>query len=823
MADGTVPELARSWGIQECTLAADRMAESGWTYEESLTMACPDGHTPLHAVRKPFERNGKPSRYTALVCVGCGHAYEMRDLGYTSYPQLRNDSHAPGNNPRPTQPPSTASASKSGTEHKPTDEQQQVIEAALSQHNMVVQAGAGAGKTSTLVMVGHALSGKKVAYIAYNKTTATEAKGRFPSHVRCSTSHALASAYIKKYQRRIGDGKRQRAHEQAQLLNIGVSVELTSTVLLPCDLARIAVETVKRYCQSDDDEIGHHHVPRQVGIDHVDEQVYLTELIVPYAQRAWSDIRNVDGRLQFDHDYYFKMWALTKPDLGFDVVMLDEAQDTNPALAAVIADQDGQQILVGDSNQQLYAWRGAVDVLESWDAPMRLTLRQSWRFGQAIADEANRWLTVLGADLRVKGNPSLDSVVGRLKKPDAILCRTNAEAVKQVMRAMQIGRRPALVGGGNAIEALAKAAHQLKTEGRTSHRELFAFRSWGELQDYVDNETGGRDLKPFVDLIDEHGVEKILYTVAGLAVSEADADVVISTAHKGKGREWNTVTIAEDYREPLPDDDGHPGPIPREDAMLAYVAVTRAKLQLDRTGLAWIDNYMPRRRATAANHQRKPTASAAGLSTAGTAVLRPTDWPTLHDSLPGTEELAGHLHRHAGPVVDRIESRDISGNTSGYTVLACRHRTYPVITLATNGLRLCTPAPDTEIVLTTDSDQLAFARALLDITAMTILVESYLLSPGHRMFYKTPLVSGTNIFGILAGHHPYFGAESNTVRDTSYRPLIQLTTLMPLIDDEVAYIREFGEQALIDLWHRHQTPLQDLTRTSVLRYEKLGF
>lgn len=462
-------------------------------------------------------------------------------------------------------------------------------------------------------------------------------------------------------------------------------------------------------------------------------------------------------------------------------------------------------------------------MLEGWDAPARLTLRQSWRFGQAIADEANRWLSVLGADLRVIGNQSLNSSVGQLKRPDAILCRTNAEAVKQVMHALQIGRHPALVGGGTAIKALGEAAHQLKTTGRTSHRELFAFRSWGELQDYVDNETGGRDLKPFVDLIDEHGVEQILHTVAGLADNEDDADVVISTAHKSKGREWNTVTIAEDYREPLPDDDGRPGPIPRDDAMLAYVAVTRAKLRLDRTGLAWIDTYLPRRKATTVPRQPTPTTAIARPSPAGQAATEPTNSPTVHDTLPTAQELADHLHRHAGPVIDRIESRDLSGTTSGYTVLVCRHRTYPVVTVATTGLRFYTPAPDTEIVLTADRDQLALARTLLDVTAMTILVKSYRLSPGHRMFDKAPLISGTNIFGILAGHHPYFGSELNTVRDSSHQPLIHLTTLMPLIDDEVAYIRKYGHPALIDLWHRHQTPLQDLTRTSVLRYDELGF
>jgi superfamily I DNA/RNA helicase len=69
----------------------------------------------------------------------------------------------------------------------------------------------------------------------------------------------------------------------------------------------------------------------------------------------------------------------------------------------------------------------------------------------------------------------------------------------------------------------------------------------------------------------------------------------ISTAHKAKGREWDSVQIAGDFPEPSGRDD-----IPRADAMLAYVAVTRARKHLDPAGLAWIDRFIARRRTRAA-------------------------------------------------------------------------------------------------------------------------------------------------------------------------------------------------------------------------------
>lgn len=51
------------------------------------------------------------------------------------------------------------------------------------------------------------------------------------------------------------------------------------------------------------------------------------------------------------------------------------------------------------------------------------------------------------------------------------------------------------------------------------------------------------------------------------------------------------MKIADDYPEPKPNTDGASPAIGRVDAMLAYVAVTRAGGQLDRGGLAWIERY----------------------------------------------------------------------------------------------------------------------------------------------------------------------------------------------------------------------------------------
>jgi hypothetical protein len=72
--------------------------------------------------------------------------------------------------------------------------------------------------------------------------------------------------------------------------------------------------------------------------------------------------------------------------------------------------------------------------------------------------------------------------------------------------------------------------------------------------------------------------------------------VIISTAHKAKGREWGSVQIGEDFEPPPPvldplTGEPGPGPIKKADAMLHYVAVTRGRQVVHRGSLAYIDDY----------------------------------------------------------------------------------------------------------------------------------------------------------------------------------------------------------------------------------------
>ncbi|MEU3162922.1 UvrD-helicase domain-containing protein [Streptosporangium sp. NPDC006930] len=459
-------------------------------------------------------------------------------------------------------------------DHRPTVEQAAILDAASTGNPLVVTAGAGTGKTSTLKMVA-ASTMKRGLYLAYNRAIADDARASFPYNVDCRTAHSLAFQVVgRQFAHRL-NGPRMPAREVARLLSIPQVLDLGAHALTSPKVARVVMDTISRFCHSDWETPGGDHIPHIPGLDDPASIQALKVQLTPMVHRAWEDLTNPQGRLRFTHDHYLKMWALTRPTLPADLIFLDEAQDANPVIAAIVDDQDSQKILVGDESQAIYGWRGAVDAMASFSG-MRLSLTQSFRFGQRIADEANMWLDLLSAPLRLTGNPAKDSRLEQIPAPQAVLCRTNAGAIGQIIAAIGAQQRPALVGGGDDIRRLAEACRDLRTGRGTMHPELMAFTSWQEVKDYAEHDAGGQDLKTLVKLIDSYGPDAVIKVVDQL-VDEHNATIIISTAHKAKGREWGTVRLAADFAPPY-DKDGDL--IPAE-AMLTYVAVTRAKDGLD--------------------------------------------------------------------------------------------------------------------------------------------------------------------------------------------------------------------------------------------------
>ena len=80
----------------------------------------------------------------------------------------------------------------------PTSEQLHIIDKAVKGDNLIIQAFAGAAKTTTLHMIAKALPQKKILYLAFNKAIVTEAVSKMPTNVTCRTIHSIAYSHTPK-------------------------------------------------------------------------------------------------------------------------------------------------------------------------------------------------------------------------------------------------------------------------------------------------------------------------------------------------------------------------------------------------------------------------------------------------------------------------------------------------------------------------------------------------------------------------------------------------------------------------------------------------
>ncbi|ASW04222.1 3'-5' exonuclease [Paraburkholderia aromaticivorans] len=468
---------------------------------------------------------------------------------------------------------------------KPTNEQLDTLETVASGATVKVKAYAGAGKTSTLGMIAERFSTKRGQYLAFNKDIAAEARRKFPRNVMCQTVHSVAFRATDKALTARLNLPKEPPHLLAARYGlgpvrvptiIGKNVELSAF-----QIGRLVADGAARFCRSAQDEPEAWHIPvdEMVTEQSADE---LRAMLLPFVVRHWNESIDPQGKTAITPDTYLKTWERSRPQIGADFILFDEAQDSDGLMLSVLRRQQHAQVIyVGDPYQQIYEWRGAVNAMDLIKA-RECALTESFRFGPHFAALASRVLTLLGERVPLRGQPHITSAFFEEYDParsfDAILCRKNVTVIGTLANGLQSGHKVAVRANIEEILAFADGADRLMRGQRTySPASLALFETWRDVQEYASS-YAGRDLLPIVQIIDREGTA-FLRDMLSRASPEAEADYVVSTIHRAKGLEWNRVKVCGDFRFKT-DDDGRTT-LTDEEKRLLYVGLTRARNEMD--------------------------------------------------------------------------------------------------------------------------------------------------------------------------------------------------------------------------------------------------
>lgn len=469
----------------------------------------------------------------------------------------------------------------------PTAQQSTAIELVGQNAFVKIDAGAGAAKTTTLAMIAEEYVAPSL-YLAFNKSMATEAAERFPSWVTTKTTHGLAYGVFgaqlrSKLQRPTGRYVNVcgTGAEIAKYFKIGAMETEMGKRITPAGIGLAVKETVNRFEYSADGEINSSHISycalKAISKHDRLDMTFYCAVVLDLARKLWALRTNIRSEILATHDTYLKLYQLSKPNLSqYEIIYLDEAQDTNDCVLDIIKNQQ-KVVLVGDKRQQIYGFRGSVNAMAKIDCATAY-LTTSFRFGQAVADLANIILENEG-EWALKGWDKLDTQVFRRRDVEDMpvkhtrLYRTNAALLFDAVGLIGRGQKVNLEIDVKDFLRLLESAVELKAGNmsKVKHEDLLAYDKWQDLEEEDPKGELGRVVK--IVNANQH------YEVIGVLTSHQnsnDPDIILTTAHKSKGREWDYVLLADDFPSAYNNDGEYVG-LEEMEQNLLYVAVTRAK------------------------------------------------------------------------------------------------------------------------------------------------------------------------------------------------------------------------------------------------------
>lgn len=469
----------------------------------------------------------------------------------------------------------------------------------------VLEAVAGAGKTTALLEATGRIKGQ-VAILAYNKKIADELKEKLTEKgfdfkkAQAGTVHSFGMSAVRKANPKV-------KVEEYKVLNLIETLRFDASIALHAPKIAHLVSLAKQRAlgvlgRIEDDNLWWDIVDHFGIFEGEDDVPADAEAIVKAAQETLLASNEQTDFIDFDDMIYFPL-IHKLPMWQFNIVMVDEAQDTNAARRALVralVRKGGRVIAVGDRHQAIYGFTGAdsdaLDLIAHDFNAIRLPLTTTYRCPKAVVAFSQRWVShIHAAESAPEGSVTGTTLADFLKRNDldgnaAVLCRVTKPIVKLAFQLIR-QRVPCRVEGREVGSQLKKLVTRWKVDDFDAletkldahlERERTKLLAKKKEAQFAVIEDAVETVKVILDQCRAEGRSRIADAVAyidSLFGDNVKGMLVLSTIHKAKGREWERVFWL-DRANTCPSKWARQAWEQEQENNLCYVAATRAKDQL---------------------------------------------------------------------------------------------------------------------------------------------------------------------------------------------------------------------------------------------------
>lgn len=452
--------------------------------------------------------------------------------------------------------------------------------------NAIIDAVAGSGKSTTIVEALNRVKGSSI-FLAFNKSIADELKSR---GVNARTFHSLTFSPVVR-------AKGARGVEMNKLSLLCKTYFTGEELRIYGSFAQKMVSLARQAgfgCLVQEskhawmDIIDYHNLELDTERGSIDRAIELSSELLKYS--------NMSKMVDFDDLLYLAVKdGISLPK--FDMVFVDEAQDTNAIQRAIlrkILKPESRLVAVGDPAQAIYGFRGAdsdsMDLIKQEFGCIELPLSISYRCPTSVVEYAQRWVRHIEAAPKAPAgevnNLGKNWDNGVFQCGDLVVCRRTAPLISLAYSLLR-ARIGVQVMGRDIGEGLKALVRKMQAQNIDHLVDKLGVYQTRETEKAIAKGLEAKaeaikdkvvSIKTLIECLGEDN--RTVSALIGI-VDELFADkkscVTLATIHKAKGLEadrvfwldynWSAKWNMKPWQS-------------QQEMNLCYVAVTRAKKAL---------------------------------------------------------------------------------------------------------------------------------------------------------------------------------------------------------------------------------------------------